>query len=299
MNGLLGSTILEVAVGAIFVYLLLAVFCTTVNEWLASMLQARAGTLKQAISELLNDQSVGEGKAFLSAFYDHPVITSMMKKCAHPSYLPSRTFSTAVMDLATSGVKGTITFADLETGIKKLPDGDVKTALLALIQNAHGDLTRAQANIETWFNDAMDRASEWYRKRMQVWTIVIAAVLTIATNADTFNMLRHFWVDPTIRSTIVAQAGQAQAAQAVDSAGITQLGLVFGWHAGSVPQTPGDWILRLVGWSLTIVAVSMGAPFWFDLLNRFMNFRTAGKPAENTVQPPPSAPPPAAGQAGT
>jgi hypothetical protein len=33
---------------------------------------------------------------------------------------------------------------------------------------------------------------------------------------------------------------------------------------------------HLVGWFLTAVAVSLGAPFWFDTLNRFMNIRAAG-----------------------
>jgi hypothetical protein len=32
-----------------------------------------------------------------------------------------------------------------------------------------------------------------------------------------------------------------------------------------------------IGWILTALAVSMGAPFWFDTLNRFMNIRNAGR----------------------
>jgi hypothetical protein len=42
----------------------------------------------------------------------------------------------------------------------------------------------------------------------------------------------------------------------------------------------------LFGWSLTIVAVSMGAPFWFDFLNKLMNVRNAGKkPEKGETQP--------------
>jgi H+/gluconate symporter-like permease len=33
---------------------------------------------------------------------------------------------------------------------------------------------------------------------------------------------------------------------------------------------------HLVGWILTALAVSLGAPFWFDILKRFMNIRNAG-----------------------
>jgi hypothetical protein len=41
-----------------------------------------------------------------------------------------------------------------------------------------------------------------------------------------------------------------------------------------------------VGWLLTILAVSMGAPFWFDILNKVMNVRYAGKsPDEKPREP--------------
>jgi len=42
----------------------------------------------------------------------------------------------------------------------------------------------------------------------------------------------------------------------------------------------------IFGWLLTMVAVAMGAPFWFDLLNKVMNVRNAGKkPEKGEVQP--------------
>lgn len=34
---------------------------------------------------------------------------------------------------------------------------------------------------------------------------------------------------------------------------------------------------HLLGWLITILAISLGAPFWFDVLNRFMNLRNAGR----------------------
>jgi hypothetical protein len=51
----------------------------------------------------------------------------------------------------------------------------------------------------------------------------------------------------------------------------SQLGDLVGW--------PGDGKVaaHIPGWVLTIVAVSLGAPFWFDTLNRFMSLRAAGK----------------------
>jgi hypothetical protein len=49
-------------------------------------------------------------------------------------------------------------------------------------------------------------------------------------------------------------------------------------------QGPFWWALagvavsRILGWLLTIAAISLGAPFWFDTLIRFVNIRGAGDP---------------------
>lgn len=276
MTGFLGSTILEVAIGITFVYLLLATLCSTVNEWIAVALDARASNLKKAIAGLLNDQKVQDGKDFLQVFYAHPIITGLMKGNEHPAYIPAGLFAGCVMDIATAGVQGSITFAELENGIKALPDGDVRKALLAVIQNAQGDLAKAQQNIENWFDDAMDRASGWYRRTTQVWTVLIATTLTVMVNADTLNIVRHLWVDPTVRAAIVASANTANATAGTGQ--LPQLADLVGWTAQAL-KTPdlGAWITRIVGWIVTIIAVSIGAPFWFDVLNKFVNLRSTGR----------------------
>jgi hypothetical protein len=65
---------------------------------------------------------------------------------------------------------------------------------------------------------------------------------------------------------------------------LQQLGIPMGWK--SRPSHPGEWWNKLAGLALTAFAVSLGAPFWFDLLNRFMNIRSAGKsPGEKEKGP--------------
>jgi hypothetical protein len=290
MTGFLGSTIIEVAMGITFVYLFLALLCSTVNEWIATLLDARASNLRGAIQELLNDQTIAPGKDFLDAFNAHPLITGLMEKRRHPSYIPSRAFALAVMDISTPNVHGSVNFDALEDGIKNLPPGDVRTALLAVLQNAQGDLNRAQRNIEGWFDDAMERASGWYRRRTQVWIIFLAAAVTLAINADTINIAKSLWTSPTLRGSIVAQAG----ARAPNAGDIDKLGQLMGWTSDVATGTdPWIWLMRILGWILTTVAVSMGAPFWFEVLNKFVNLRNAGpSPSESPKSPEkPIAPP--------
>jgi hypothetical protein len=56
-----------------------------------------------------------------------------------------------------------------------------------------------------------------------------------------------------------------------------------GWQ-DEVPLGGAGWIQRIIGWMLTAVAVSLGAPFWFDLLNRFMNLRNSVKAPDEAAQ---------------
>jgi len=94
-NGLFGSTILDVVLGLVFVYLLLAIICTTLNEWIAGIMKTRAGTLSSAIKQLLDGQSGDPASQdlnwFLKQFYAHPLITGMNqpgKSDAHPPIYP-------------------------------------------------------------------------------------------------------------------------------------------------------------------------------------------------------------------
>jgi len=295
-NGLLGSSTLEVLIGLIFVYLLLAIICTTTNEWIAGVFKMRASTLKHAIVQLLDQQGGSADSAdrgwFLQQFYTHPLVVGMSgpKKGELPAYLSARAFATAVMDIATPQKPGVISFADLETGINNLPAGDVKTTLLAVIQTSNNNLQQAQKNIEAWFNDTMDRVSGWYKRTTQVWTVIIAAVLVLCANADTLQIARTMWTDPTLRAELVEQAkgrsgngNTSSASQSATQADMYTLGKVVGWSHQSVPASPGQWADHILGWILSIVAVSLGAPFWFDLLNKFMRIRNGGDAPEETT----------------
>ena len=303
--GLFNSTVLDWIIGIVFVYLLLAIICTTINEWIAGITGVRAKTLRKGIEQLLDQQDNGQGTgSFLKSFYAHPLVAGMVPPGAtgadnHPSYLSARTFATAVMDLTTKSTPGAITFEQLQNGAKNLPDGDVKTALLALLTNAAGDLQKAQLNIEHWFDDSMERVSGWYKRRTQIVTVVVAAFLTIFTNADTIRMGHILWTDPTLRATILEKAknrtdtGKESASRGVSAEypdkddplkpefktskdELDSLKPLLGWY-GLRWNDPVEWLLRLLGWFLSITAISLGAPFWFDTLNKFMNIRNAGK----------------------
>ena len=70
-------------------------------------------------------------------------------------------------------------------------------------------------------------------------------------------------------------------------AGVSQMngfGLPIGWHKGDLSRvfaSVPSFLTAILGWLMTAVAASLGAPFWFDTLNKIVTIRAGGRaPAE-------------------
>ena len=58
------------------------------------------------------------------------------------------------------------------------------------------------------------------------------------------------------------------------NAELSSAGIQLGWSAP--PSGLGSWASKICGLLVSILAISLGAPFWFDILNRIMQVRAAG-----------------------
>jgi hypothetical protein len=90
---------------------------------------------------------------------------------------------------------------------------------------------------------------------------------------------------PAVSTPFDAASCAAALAGAGDAAAqLAGLGLPLGWTAGKISALadPLALVAKLFGLLVTALAVSLGAPFWFDTLQLFLNIRTAGpKPARS------------------
>lgn len=189
----------------------------------------------------------------------------------------------------------------LDRGIEGLAAGDeVKRVLRTLLVSAEAQVdqwdsavTAFRVSIERWFDDAMDRVSGWYKRKAQLIILGLAVVICLALNVDTFVIANGLYRDTTLRASIVA-AAEARAQQPIPEeteseldvselkGELSELGLPIGWSAQdgdprSVPSNFVGWVAKLLGVLFTALAVALGAPFWFDLLNRLVNLRSSGK----------------------
>jgi hypothetical protein len=83
---------------------------------------------------------------------------------------------------------------------------DVRQGLIALVDAAGDDVAKARENIETWFNNSMDRVSSWYKRRTQVVILILGFVIAVATNADSITIAKKLSTDETLRESLVAAA---------------------------------------------------------------------------------------------
>lgn len=314
---------LDVALGLTFLYFILALVCSGINEAVSSWFRWRAQDLERGLWELLRDPK--HGAAALEKLKQHPLINPMLrpenkKRAANkaadaidtsakllktsrntdfPSYIPSRTFVTALLGFEQKAVSvasdGSLTEAlrTVDKSIEQIPSERVQEALTALLHGAQGDAVAFRRSAEQWYDDHMERVSGWYRRRIQKILWLLAFVLAFTLNADSLQIAKRLWVEPSVRAALVTQA-QTTSSRTADntnpSSELESLPVALGWHLATARHDPQGfpfyerpsmlWALlsKLIGLSLTAVAITFGAPFWFDTLSKVARLRNSGAP---------------------
>ena len=273
---------LDVALGLVFVYFILALICSIVNEGIATFLHWRAKDLERGVTSLLGTEE--------ARFRAHPLIAGQVdpnrRGSPYPSYISSRSFATALLGLGEQamGIERSI-----QQSIDAVNDPQLKAALTALANAAGGDVNRYRHNVERWYDDAMERVSGWYRRRVQKVLLALALVVAFLLNADTLQLARSLWNDPSVRSSLVKQA-ENQTNAKLDAKEtkkqFDKLPVPLGWHWTNKADDPQsfpfwrtfDFFSKLIGLLLTAAALTLGAPFWFDTLSRLARLRNSGTP---------------------
>lgn len=288
-------------------------------------------------------------KRFATAFYTHPLIKYLAEDNYHskPAYLHASNFSKIIIDLL-HGVDADINTADLskikdsiinrklnlivkpgmddanpanqaliqQTKKAVIADPPVinhetQLFLLSVLYESGNDIKKFRMKLEKWYDDTMERASEWYKRYTQMILFIIGFTIAAIFNVDTIAIATKLSRDPKLREQLVQNAGallekkqqmgaQLQAlrdngqtntsafsdaktgydsvtslinnAQKIineDIAGTNSL-MGLGWKG----KKPG--FAAFMGWIITALAISLGSPFWFDLLSKMMNLRGSG-----------------------
>ena len=89
---MLGSAILETAVGLVFIYILGSLICSTLNEWFTRFHDLRSTTLETEMLHLL-------GRNLAGAFNKHPLIRGAFEEGKYPHYIEPSTVGLTMVQL--------------------------------------------------------------------------------------------------------------------------------------------------------------------------------------------------------
>jgi hypothetical protein len=285
---MLGLDTLDVAIGLVLVYLVVSLVCSAAAELVEMLMKQRGKHLYDGIVSLLKTEAPN--------LYKQPLVQSLYKDTSLPSYIPSRNFALALLNMIGSDA-GAADVQSIKSAIDSLKGKNdyLYNALSSIYLGAEGSVENVIKGIEDWFDSAMDRVSGWYKRYTQWWLLAFGIVAAVAINVDTIYIVRQLANNKAMREAIVATAGESlktppssTAATTVEDAQknldqslakLKNAGLPVGWDR--VPEDE-SWWQRIVGWVLTAVAVSFGAPFWFDVLNKIMVVRSTVKPKEKS-----------------
>jgi len=324
---MLGSNMLETMIGLAFVFLFLSTLVSAANEIVAAIFGLRAQNLAKGLKNLLDDpQGIGLFKQLLAhplikgfsqeknALTKLPLIKNVTAPEGVPSYIPSRTFAMALLDIIVvqKPAGPVLPLQNLYQAVQQRIPVSLQPAIRALVDESKGDMNRLKSLIENWFNDAMDRASGWYKRQVMFFSFVFALLLAVALNADALGLFQRLYNDSALKqalsqaaitavnqSNAVATPTPSDESQSVDpdtAAPATQAvsspdvvvnnfiqvsdsfpALIGNWTEYNVqPRNSLWWVKKILGLFLTALAVSLGAPFWFDLLGKLTPIRATG-----------------------
>jgi len=119
--------------------------------------------------------------------------------------------------------------------------------------------------------------------------LLVSKTDTIAKKDSLIRQIIHTKSDSLARvnSDSLINRGKVltQRADSLIQGDITKANGLLGIGIGSYSLKCGEWgklLLSILGWLITALALSLGAPFWFDLLNKLMKLRSSASISTST-----------------
>ena len=132
-------------------------------------------------------------------------------------------------------------------------------------------------------------------------TVFVGLAIAITINADSFDIYRQLANNATARQSLSKMAEafianneslpppktfndslslneiKTELKNFTDSEEYAKISNVLGlgWSAGDVFVSPVAWLQRILGWLVTALAISLGAPFWFNALKKILSIRSS------------------------
>jgi hypothetical protein len=336
-----GSVAIDVVLGLVFIYLIYSLLISILGEMISTWLGLRSRILRNAIERMLNDghsngtkNSAGDfilyeyedfKYSLAGRFYDSSIkflakesTRSSLFTQTKPSYISDVAFADTMVHLFRNKGEGNTDLEKIKFCITYNTLHIQSETLLHinnLLLDAEEDVSLFKAKLKAWYNETNDRATGWFKRKMQMILFWLGFVVAGLFNVDTIGIVKKLSNDKVAREQLVAMSikagdstsGIAKVLEQTEDTTFKQDLMAKGYHevnkalndASSILGLGWDnvkkrevtvlWILcfewydqfnpfrkEFWGLILTALALSLGAPFWFDLLKKLIALRNAG-----------------------
>lgn len=295
--------VLSIVVGLVFVLTLFSMLTSTVLEMIDALVSLRGRHLRRTLSNMLSEDA--------DYFFKHPIFRQLsyaghdsrrLSANQLPNWINKETFTAIMVDILK--VKDMVQVAER---IKAMENGENKRLLEFLVNESDGTIESFRRTLGHWFDQIMQRATDWYKYKSKWWLFFLGLGLASAFNADTIQVYRHLSLNAASRDQLALFAEEFAQRDSVPSLvlgeksveqtqaeweeirqtyiNVVQTPLGMGWGEQANTFSMQWWLMKLAGLILTALAVTLGAPFWFDLLKKMVSLRSIQAPARMLETP--------------
>jgi hypothetical protein len=229
-----------------------------------------------------------DNELLVRKFYNQPAIKRLGEDRAFskPSYLRPQNFSFTIIQLLrgpdydgsnqneTALIKNTLDKNTLNITAETLYQ------FRSLFADARQDVSEFRNRLDEWFDETMQRTNGWYKRQTQIILLFLGFFIAAIFNVDTVAITKILSKDKKVRDQIVQLAVNNKINpdsvynNLVADAVATQH--IFGLEHSNSARYQASKPLKVAGWIITAFAISLGASFWFDLLNKVTQVRNTG-----------------------
>jgi hypothetical protein len=158
---------------------------------------------------------------------------------------------------------------------------DVRQSM-AILHEAASDYV---ARLNSWFDQTIDRVSQQFARNTHAVTVVLAAIVVLSVQLDMIAVVNRLSVDDSLRQQVVASAANDRGMNSGSATTpdnlyarpyydlLGEAGLMtFPFNAKWWDQYDSR---KIPGMVIAILLISLGAPFWYNILKDLLGLRSA------------------------
>lgn len=296
------SQALEVVIGLIFIYYVLGSIVSLVTQWINEAFETRGNSLERHLRRIVGEKQVGDFVKLPQLQSLRPIryknFLSVFTSATEPKKIekiPVATLVDSYFDFVGLTATQEVNADGLKNLINALPEAEAKRAVIKWIDQGVVSVEELRKRTTTYFGGVMEQASATFRSNARSFVIMLSILLTILLGTDSIQLVRTLWSNAGVRALAVAQAEMAVQQEGADAniddliQQLSDLNIVrIGWWQTELPEagsTSIEWawfvVLKILGLSLTVAAVSQGSSFWYDLLKKIVS-KGDGSSAESS-----------------